>query len=117
MENKNTNSNLEKILNNYYLDIIKNHYFDFKGSVDVKTFRYFLIINIIISTLLSLVSLFAFIYSLFIFIPTLALIVRRLKDSNLNPLFALIFIIPVVNLFFVIALCFIEKHHHNLHRK
>lgn len=91
---------------NYYLDAFKK-YAVFSGRAGKKEFWYFVIINVIVAFLLSSVegilrpgmrsgtSIFAAIYNLVAFVPTLAVGFRRMHDLGAEGWH---FFIPVYNL-------------------
>ena len=80
----------------YYLNVIKN-YATFSGRARRKEYWMFVLFNIIFSAIASVIDrltglnitisgvsigLISLIYSLFILIPSIAVIVRRLHDTN-----------------------------------
>ncbi|MEO9569901.1 MAG: DUF805 domain-containing protein [Polaribacter sp.] len=79
---------------NWYLKVLKEHYFDFTGRARRQEFWMFMLINFIIAFVLGLLDnvlglnygateengILSTIYSLLVFIPTLALYARRLHD-------------------------------------
>lgn len=90
---------------NWYLAVI-NKYVDFNGRARRKEYWMFFLFNIIISFVVSLlgaliggknglftVSLPA-LYTLFIFLPSLAVTVRRLHDTNRSGWWVLISLVP-----------------------
>jgi len=80
---------------NYYFEIIKN-YKDFDTRIGRKDYWFFLLINVIISVVVSFLWWpLAIIFQLLIFIPTLAISSRRLHDVNKDFLY---FFIPGYNL-------------------
>jgi len=100
-------NNLEKtnILNNYF-NVIKK-YADFKGRASRKEYWLFFLANFIIYLGLAFFegligvypeseeSIFITIYQLFIFLPSLAVGVRRMHDANKS---GWVLIIPIYNL-------------------
>lgn len=82
----------------YYLDVFQNHYFDFDGKAKTDQFWYFVLCNIIIFSLLYMITSFlgffgSFIYwaaSLFALIPSIAIAIRRLHDVKLSGWFMLL---------------------------
>ena len=73
----------------YYLDAFRN-YFNFDGRARRSEYWYFVLFNFLVSLTLFISIFFIpflgllsyFIYALFIIIPNLALIVRRLHDTD-----------------------------------
>lgn len=91
----------------WYIEAITN-YVNFKGRSRRKAYWMFVLMNVIISTLLSMldyffdiyvaddVGLISFIYSLFILLPSLAIVVRRLHDTGRSGWWVLISFVPIV---------------------
>lgn len=70
-----------------YLDIIKNHYADFKGRLPRRSYWVFVLFNILISTALYVLSaivlktpILCSVYSLAIMLPGIGACIRRLHD-------------------------------------
>ena len=81
------------MFNTYFLDVIKNHYLDFKGRANRKQFWLFILWVFIISCLLSFLgnmdniigTAFTVLYVLFalaVLLPNIAIQVRRLHDTG-----------------------------------
>lgn len=97
----------------YYLwEPIFKHYFDFKGKMPLKQYwisnllaipLFTFAVTFLLSLLVGLeymngsfAEVIDILFSLFIFIPTLACAVRRLRDTGKNPWWIFIAIIPVI---------------------
>lgn len=92
---------------NWYLAVI-NKYADFSGRARRKEYWMFFLFNIIISFAVGLVGgliggrngLFALslpaLYTLFIFLPSLAVTVRRLHDTNRSGWWVLVTFVPFI---------------------
>ena len=84
----------------YYLGALKN-YAKFSGRARRSEFWYFCLFNAVISVVLSIVanvteiSIISTIYSLAVFIPGIAVSVRRMHDVNKSGWYILI---PIYNL-------------------
>ncbi|MEK3884626.1 DUF805 domain-containing protein [Paenibacillus sp. PL2-23] len=94
----------------WYLKVIKN-YVGFTGRARRKEYWMFVLFNIIISVALSIIEMIAgmpsiltWLYSLAIFLPSLAVLVRRLHDTGRSGWWVLIGLIPLVG--FIILLVF-----------
>ncbi|HEY5535998.1 MAG TPA: DUF805 domain-containing protein [Ignavibacteria bacterium] len=102
---------------NYYLKAFKN-YFEFEGRANKSEFWYFVLFNILFSVTAMVVDrifelktpLFqsdsvSKIYSIIVFIPGLAVAVRRLHDVGKSGLYIFIVLIPVIGIiwFFVVV--------------
>lgn len=96
----------------WYLNVIKN-YADFSGRARRKEYWMFSLINILIYTALIFIEislggigLIAGVYILAVFIPTLAVTVRRLHDSGRSGWWILITFLPIIGgiIFFIFML-------------
>lgn len=87
----------------WYLKVMKN-YVGFKGRARRKEYWMFVLFNVIISIILSILEAFADpmdgvltgIYSLLILLPCLAVGVRRLHDTGRSGWWLLISLVPIV---------------------
>lgn len=92
---------------NWYLTVLQK-YAVFHGRACRSEYWFFILINIIISIILNLIDLsigtynpengfglLSGIYSLFVLVPTLAVMVRRLHDSNKTGWWLLLLFIPI----------------------
>lgn len=85
----------------WYLKVVKDNYANFNGRARRKEFWMFYLINFIISFGLGIVggmidfTLIGSIYSLAVLVPTIAVGVRRLHDTNKSGWFILI---PIYNI-------------------
>ncbi len=105
---------------NWYLKVL-NQYADFSGRARRKEFWMFTLINILISWVLGFVFTFigisidvpalaflAYIYSLAVFIPGLAVSVRRLHDIGKTGWYILLAFIPFIGALWLIVLFCME---------
>ena len=93
-------------MNKYFIDVIKNHYFDFGGRATRTQFWMFVLINFIVGVVLGIVcaiflkeqttSLVIKIYNLALLLPCLGIAARRLRDGGFTPWLLLIGLIPVI---------------------
>ncbi|KID56271.1 membrane protein [Pseudoalteromonas luteoviolacea] len=85
----------------WYISVLKS-YAVFEGRARRKEFWMFSLFNVIFSIGLSLcdyvlgTSLLGFVYAVVVFIPSLAVCVRRLHDTNRSGWWVFIAIIPVI---------------------
>lgn len=95
----------------YFLDIITKHFFDFSGKENIKVFWLFVLNCFIVSFILGLISsTVSYIFSLVILLPSLGILVRRLRDAGFSPWLALLLLIPFVGWIAVVILaCFPSK--------
>lgn len=93
---------------NWYLDVLKNKYALFEGRAHREEFWMFVLINFIISlavgALASAIGLkfISFVYSIALFVPSIALATRRLHDINRSGWWQLLAIIPIIGWIIVI---------------
>ncbi len=102
----------------YYTDVLKK-YVVFAGRAGRAEYWYFVLINFIIFLILGMIdtaifgqpepgepagSLLTGIYSLAVFLPSLAVSVRRLHDTNRSGLWLLLSFIPIIG--FIVLLVF-----------
>ncbi|MHC0036285.1 DUF805 domain-containing protein [Pseudoneobacillus sp. C159] len=86
----------------WYLKVMQN-YVGFSGRARRKEYWMFYLVNLIISIILSIVewtiglaSVLTGLYSLVILLPSLAVTVRRLHDTNRSGWWILIVLIPII---------------------
>ena len=98
---------------NWYLKVLKEHYLDFNSRARRTEFWMFTLINILISSGLSLLDLAAgttfftlisSIYSLLVFIPSIAVSVRRLHDIGKSGWYYLLVLLPIIGWIWLIIL-------------
>ena len=90
------------IIENYKSVISK--YAQFEGKATRSEYWYFFLANLIIGIVLSIVSgiigdsngILGLIYSLIVFLPSLAVAVRRLHDTNRSGWWVLIVLLPFI---------------------
>ena len=95
---------------NWYIQALK-HYAVFNGRAGRKEYWYFFLFNALIFMLLTIadgiigtahhdggIGWLGGIYLVLVLIPNLAVIIRRLHDSNRSGWWALTFLIPIVGL-------------------
>lgn len=87
---------------NYFLDPIVNNYANFNGRTGRKEFWMFILLNIIVSFVVGFVAgmfglkIISTFYMLAVFIPGLAISVRRLHDTNHSGWLFLLNFIPII---------------------
>ncbi|MFY7731812.1 MAG: DUF805 domain-containing protein [Flavobacterium sp.] len=89
---------------NWYLKVVRDNYANFSGRARRAEFWNFIICNIVITLLLSLLIFILddtgitmyIAYALVTFLPLVAATVRRLHDTNKSGLYILVGFIPVV---------------------
>jgi uncharacterized membrane protein YhaH (DUF805 family) len=91
----------------YFIDVIKNHYFDFEGTTDAKSFWMFFGFSFLINIVLGLIDwgigwdflsegILCFIFQLAILLPFLGIGARRLHDSGKSGWWWLIALVPFI---------------------
>ncbi|MFC2039592.1 DUF805 domain-containing protein [Chloroflexota bacterium] len=92
---------------NWYLQVLKK-YADFYGRARRKEYWYFILFNFIIAFVLGLIeglvgifpggeySILALIYGLAVFIPSIAVAIRRLHDTGRSGWWYLIILVPIL---------------------
>ena len=89
----------------YFLDIVTKHFLDFSGKEGRKVYWLFVLNCFIIGFIIGLISsTLNYIVSLILFLPSLAILVRRLRDGGFSPWLALLLIVPVVGWIAVVIL-------------
>lgn len=86
----------------WYLEVLKK-YALFNGRARRKEYWYFFLFNVIIGVAISIVeitlgisAILSTIYSLAVFIPSIAVSIRRLHDTNRSGWWLLLSFVPVV---------------------
>lgn len=101
---------------NWYLKVI-NQYFDFSGRARRKEYWYFTLFSVIISWTLSSIdmlfgiyvfSIISIIYSLLVFIPSFAVLVRRLHDIGKSGWYFFLLFIPLIGWIWLLVLLCME---------
>lgn len=101
---------------NYYLDVFKK-YAVFTGRASLNEYWTFSVMNFIIAVLLILIEIFVFdgkttilvsIFSLVIFLPSIAVTVRRLHDTNKSGWMMLVGFIPFIGPIWLLILMLIK---------
>ena len=94
----------------WFLDPVKNQYADFEGRTARKAFWMFILISTVISFGLSIVesvmgmnAVISSIFSLIIFVPSIAIGARRLHDVGKSGWWQLIAIVPLVGIILLIV--------------
>lgn len=95
-------------LKSYFLKVVRDNYANFSGRARRKEYWYFVLANFLISlaaNILMFISDFLVfipgLIALILFIPAIAVAVRRLHDTNRSGWYLLIGLIPIVNLYLI----------------
>jgi uncharacterized membrane protein YhaH (DUF805 family) len=97
-----------------YLSVLKK-YVVFEGRAGLKEFWMFTLFNFIISFVLSGIDMtigtfgaLSFLYSVAVFLPSLAVTVRRLHDTDRSGWWVLVSFIPIVGVIILLILWALE---------
>ena len=104
----------------WYIGVLKN-YAVFSGRARRKEYWFFVLFNVIISLVLALIDvatdtfdsevgigLLGTIYGLAVMIPSIAVLVRRLHDTNRSAWWILIAFVPLIGVIVLIVFMFLE---------
>lgn len=104
---------------NWYLKVF-NQYFNFSGRASRKEFWIFMLINLIIVLLLRLLDFLfdtyhftslAYVYAMIIFIPSIAVLLRRLHDVGKSGWYFFLLLFPVFGWIWLLVLVCLEGKH------
>jgi uncharacterized membrane protein YhaH (DUF805 family) len=105
----------------WFLEVLKK-YAVFSGRARRREFWWFILISwlldfvpALIDTALDTLIVFQMVYALFLLLPTAAVTVRRLHDTDRSGWWALLALIPIVDLFLLVFLVRDSKPHVNAH--
>lgn len=106
----------------WYLDILKNRYAQFTGRARRTEYWYFALFNLIASVVLAVLDglfgtlnaatgagLLSGLYALGVLIPSLAVAVRRLHDTNRTGWWLLIALVPIVGVIVLIVFMLLDS--------
>ncbi len=107
---------------NWYLEVLKK-YMVFTGRASRSEYWYFALFNLIIIIILSIIDgatgnfnpnmglgLFGTIYELAVLLPTIAVAIRRLHDTNRSGWWLLIGFVPIVGGLVLLAFMIFDSH-------
>lgn len=101
-------------LKSNFLKVVRDNYANFNGRARRKEYWYFVLANFLISIVTNVLvfvsdslSFVGIIVGLALFIPSLAVTIRRLHDTNKSGWYLLLGLIPLVN-FYLLYLMFVE---------
>jgi uncharacterized membrane protein YhaH (DUF805 family) len=114
----------EKSILNYYKSVLKDNYANFSGRARRKEYWSFALINFFIAIIAMAIDNIVgmtfspeipygpvyVIYALAMFVPGLAVAVRRLHDVGKSGWFMLIALIPIIGIIWLIVLYFTDSH-------
>ena len=103
---------------NFYVDAFKK-FADFRGTATRKEYWMFVLINFIISVIISMIvrvtdiNLLSTLYSLIILIPSISIMVRRLHDAGKSGFWILIIFTIIGIIPLLVFLCMEQKTDNN----
>lgn len=89
----------------YFIDVIKNHYFDFKGRATRQQYWMFVLFYFILSIVIGIIGailgetvqgILSTLLTLGLFLPSLGLGVRRLHDTDRSGWWFLVGLVPFI---------------------
>ncbi|HIE34981.1 MAG TPA: DUF805 domain-containing protein [Campylobacterales bacterium] len=95
--------------NKYFLDVVKNKYAQFDGRASRSEFWYYILFRLIISVIAAVLGniigfpIFELLVFLALFVPDIAIAVRRLHDINKTGWWLLVGLIPLIGALVLIA--------------
>jgi len=97
---------------NYYLKVVRDNYANFEGRARRSEYWYFALFNFIISSILQLIDyaigtdigILGSIYSLAVFVPSLAVLVRRLHDTGKSGWYVLLVFFIIIGWIWLLVL-------------
>ena len=92
-------------MNKYFIDVIKNHYFDFSGKATRKQYWLFVLWSFIIGVVLGFIvsaifgqgqtaNIIGNVCKLALLLPSLGIAARRLRDGGFSPWLLLLVFVP-----------------------
>lgn len=106
----------------WYLVVVLKKYAMFKGRARRKEYWYFVLYNILITIVLTIIDgvtglfspeagigLLSGLYSLAVLIPGIAVSVRRLHDTNRSGWWLLIFLVPLVGAIVILVFAVLDS--------
>lgn len=98
-----------------FLKVVKDNYANFNGRARRKEYWQFVLVNIIISIITNILTFISdylvfisFIVGLGLLLPSLAVAVRRLHDTNKSGWYLLIALIPILGSLYLLYLMVVE---------
>jgi len=94
----------------WFLKVVRNHYFDFNGRARRKEYWMFVLVNVILAVVVGIVAgmikqpWISSLLGLALLLPGLGVGARRLHDIGKSGWFMLIALIPVVGLYLIYLL-------------
>jgi uncharacterized membrane protein YhaH (DUF805 family) len=102
----------------WYLKVLKN-YVGFSGRARRKEYWMFFLVNLIVSIALSIIewviglpTVLTGLYSLAIFLPSLAVTIRRLHDTNRSGWWVLISLVPFIGVIVLLVFTVLDSDPH-----
>ena len=93
----------------YYISVLRDHYADFEGRARRKEYWMFALMNFIVSFVVSIIANIghvgplSWLYSLAVLVPSIAVGVRRLHDTDRSGWWWFIVFIPIIGAIILIV--------------
>ena len=103
---------IESAFNQYFVDVLKNHYIDYQSRMNRKEFWMFVLFTFIITFVVSLIAgiirlpILSTLVALALIVPSIIADIRRFRDLGISPWWLLVAFVPFIGgIAVLIALC------------
>lgn len=103
---------IESAFNQYFVDVLKNHYIDYQSRMNRKEFWMFVLFTFIITFVVSLIAgiirlpILSTLVALALIVPSIMADIRRFRDLGISPWWLLVAFVPFIGgIAVLIALC------------
>jgi hypothetical protein bcoam_21369 len=103
---------IKSAFNQYFVDVLKNHYIDYQSRMSRKEFWMFVLFTFIITFVVSLIAgvirlpILSTLVALALIVPSIMADIRRFRDLGISPWWLLAAFVPFIGgIAVLIALC------------
>lgn len=103
---------IKSAFNQYFVDVLKNHYIDYQSRMNRKEFWMFVLFTFIITFVVSLIAgiirlpILSTLVALALIVPSIMADIRRFRDLGISPWWLLVAFVPFIGgIAVLIALC------------
>ena len=103
---------IKSAFNQYFVDVLKNHYIDYQSRMNCKEFWMFVLFTFIITFVVSLIAgiirlpILSTLVALALIVPSIMADIRRFRDLGISPWWLLVAFVPFIGgIAVLIALC------------